>query len=104
MGNSYYQDGQNWISGMVQAALTLRLGDEQRAAEQAWAADCILAPLGEEDDPEAFRDFISGAANASEDLLRRVGVPLVADGDVPAIWAPALPTTLSDDGQPTGAR
>lgn len=75
-----YAAGQTWIDDLVSAALAATAGDESRATAHADDADSMLGPWGDEHDPEEFRSFIAGAANATEHHLRNLGVRIRADG------------------------
>jgi hypothetical protein len=73
-GIYYYGDGMRYMYGLIEAFFSAYAGQLDIASTQAFASDCILAPLGEENDPEALRDFIAGAARAIEAWLEPMGV------------------------------
>ena len=75
-GVYYYGDGMRYVDGLVEALVSALNGKFEVAGDQAESADCILAPLGEEGDPHALRDFIAGAARAAEHHLEQAGVPI----------------------------
>lgn len=72
----YYGDGMRYVFRLVDSVISARAGRPMDAINQAGAADRLLGPLGDENDPEALRDFIAGAARAAEAWLELSGVHL----------------------------